>query len=465
MSRQRIVIVTGDPIGVKMAGPAIRAWNIASELAKEHDVRLLSMIEVTRPADAGFELGVISHYRPGTAEPHEAWADVIIVQGHAIALFPVLASTEKVLVVDIYDPMHLEQLEQGRELGTEVWSEQVRSATASLNHQLLLGDFFVCASALQRHFWIGQLAGLGRINPLTYAQENDLERLIGVVPFGIPGVDPVQKRSAIRGVVPGIGHDDKVVIWAGGIYNWFDPETLVRAVGVLAERHTDVRLFFLGVKHPNPDVPEMDVVGRTKALSAELGLTDRNVFFNEAWVDFSERADYLMDADVGVSTHFQHIESTYSFRTRILDYLWAGLPIVSTAGDTFATLVSEKSLGRSVPERDVEALAIALEAMLYDEDAASEARVNIAVEREAFRWEHAVAPLVQFCRAPTHAADRDRRIPPPSLTSIPYPLYPQRAGVSGQMSRLFFHLRTGGPRVVVAKVRGRIARRRRGGQK
>ena len=38
---------------------------------------------------------------------------------------------------------------------------------------------------------------------------------------------------------------------------------------------------------------------------------------------YDERADYLLDADVGVSTHFPHIETEFSFRTRILDYLWA----------------------------------------------------------------------------------------------------------------------------------------------
>ena len=48
-------------------------------------------------------------------EQHEKWADVIIMQGHALQYFPSLETTTKVLVVDVYDPMHLEQLEQGRD--------------------------------------------------------------------------------------------------------------------------------------------------------------------------------------------------------------------------------------------------------------------------------------------------------------------------------------------------------------
>jgi hypothetical protein len=36
-----------------------------------------------------------------------------------------------------------------------------------------------------------------------------------------------------------------------------------------------------------------------------------------------------------VSTHYEHVETTFAFRTRILDYLWAGLPVVATGGDAF----------------------------------------------------------------------------------------------------------------------------------
>ena len=54
------------------------------------------------------------------------------------------------------------------------------------------------------------------------------------------------------------------------------------------------------------------------------------------WVPYDERADFLLDADLGVSTHLEHIETAYSFRTRVLDYWWAGLPVVATDGDTFA---------------------------------------------------------------------------------------------------------------------------------
>ncbi len=60
-------------------------------------------------------------------------------------------------------------------------------------------------------------------------------------------------------MVPGIGPDDDVLVWAGGVYDWFDPLTLVRAVARLVEKRPSVRLYFMGMQHPNPDVPPMQM--------------------------------------------------------------------------------------------------------------------------------------------------------------------------------------------------------------
>lgn len=462
VERRRILIVTGDPIGEKMAGPAIRAWNIARLLSADHDVRLVSSTRATTTNPA-FEISSVSGHRPGTMTPHETWADVIIVQGHALAQFPVLVSTNKILVVDIYDPMHLEQLEQGRGQTMDAWSRQVHDANLDLNHQLELGDFFLCASDRQRSFWLGQLTSVGRVNPYNYARDNDLDQLISIAPFGISSEPPVSTRPALRGVVPGIADGDKVVIWGGGIYDWFDPESLIHAIAALTERHADLRLFFMGTKHPNPNVPEMPAAIRARALADRLGLTGTSVFFNDTWVDYDERQNYLLEADLGVSTHFQHVETTFSFRTRILDYLWAGLPIVSTRGDSFGDLVATENLGASVPERDVSALADAIETYLYDDDAVAAARAGVARVRQEFYWERAMAPLIAFCNAPIRAADRTpnpaesgRNKKRASISTRPI----RHTGVRRDVERVAYYLQNGGPSAILERYRARRKRLR-----
>src|SRR5262249_10214245 len=162
--------------------------------------------------------------------------------------------------------------------------------------------------------------------------------------------------AALKGVVPGIGVDDKVILWGGGIYNWFDPLTLLRALDKLRIRVPEVRLYFLGLRHPNPHVPEMRMAVETQRLADDLGLTGTHVFCKEGGVEYAARQNYLLDADVGVSTPLDHVETEFSFRTRILDYFWAGLPVVATAGDALGDLIEERQVGLTVPAEDVDAL-------------------------------------------------------------------------------------------------------------
>ena len=180
--RRRIVVATADSVTPKMAGPAIRAWQIASALSREHDVRLVTTTRCTVAQPDGFRVSAIDDR--GLREA-ERWCDVFIFQGWVMASRPYLRDSEKIVVVDIYDPIHLEQLEQGRGERDAKRHRVMHAASAVLNEQLLRGDFFICASDKQRDFWLGHLATLGRVNPVTYDEDETLRSLISVVPFGI----------------------------------------------------------------------------------------------------------------------------------------------------------------------------------------------------------------------------------------------------------------------------------------
>ncbi|MBC7763161.1 MAG: glycosyltransferase [Candidatus Saccharibacteria bacterium] len=452
----RVLVITGDPIGAKMAGPAIRAWHIAQALSSVATVTLVSL-SGHEPVDAPFELRTVRPYDDRAMAKLEKSADVIVFQGDAMDVFDSIRDSTKVIVVDVYDPMHLEQLEQGREQGPEGWTRQVQGATDILNEQLSRADFMMCASERQKHFYLGQLAALGRLTPTTYSDDPDFSKLISVVPFGLRKQFPASTGPAMRGVVPGIGVDDKILLWSGGLYNWFDPLTLIRAVADASTRHDNLRLFFLGTRNPNPNVPEMGIVAESRALAAELGVLGTSVFFNDSWVDYADRHNYLAEADLGVSTHFNHIETTFSFRTRILDYLWASLPMVVTRGDHFAELVEREGLGIAVDAEDVSGLAAAIETILYEPGRAESASQNASAVRQRFLWSTVLAPLVEFIRNPRHAPDiivdatGVRRLARST----------QRArGLRRNVDLARYYLRAGGPMLVVRKVRSRLGRAR-----
>ena len=335
----------------------------------------------------------------------EAWADVIVFQGFLLHEVPMLLGSSKVIVVDLYDPFHLEQLELSRHDPFDRRVLEVGESVRVLNQQIRRGDFFLSASEKQRDFWLGQLSAMQRVNPYVYDDDESLHGLLDVVPFGVPDEPPERTGAGIRGVVPGIGADDKVLIWGGGIYNWFDPITLIRAVDKLRLRVPNVRLYFMGTRHPNPDVPEMRVAWDARQVATDLGLLDTHVFFNDGWVPYEDRQNHLFDADVGVTTHLDHVETEFSFRTRVLDYFWTSLPVVTTAGDPLAALVESRGLGLTVPAEDVDALEDALFRMLTDEQFIAECRKNVDEVAEEFRWSRVLQPLAEFCRRPERAPD------------------------------------------------------------
>ncbi len=397
VSRQRVLVVTTDPLTSTMPGPAIRAWHLAEELASEHDVRLVSTIAGNRD----HERVHVDSARAADAHRLERWMDVAVVPPAVVYEWPGLARSSKPIAVDVYDPFHLENLEPEEHWSSSEHDAVVRRLVTVVNAGLARADWLCCASERQRDFWIGALASAGRVNPSTYRGDGDLRGLIDIVPFGLPAEAPRRHGPGLREAIDGVGPTDKVVLWGGGVYNWFDPLSLIRAIDLVRRRVPDVRLVFLGMAHPTPGVPKMHVATEARRLAEAMGLAGVHVFFNESWIPYDRRADFLLEADVGVSTHLDHVETRFSFRTRVLDYLWAGLPTVLSSGDALAQLVADAGAGAVVPPGDVAGIADGLIQTLTQPPPAA----AVSGLAEQFRWDRVTGPLQSFCRAPHRAAD------------------------------------------------------------
>jgi glycosyltransferase involved in cell wall biosynthesis len=211
----------------------------------------------------------------------------------------------------------------------------------------------------------------------------------------------------LKGKVKGIGKDDFVIIWGGGIYNWFDPLTLVKAMKILETRRKDIKLYFMGIKHPNPEVKELEMAGKTVELARKLGLEGKNIFFNFDWVDYDKRQNYLIESDAGIITHPGHIETRFSFRTRILDYLWTSLPIISTEGDHLSDIVKARGMGLVTSVGSAEELAEAMQKLADDKKFYKDCIKNIEETAGEFTWEKVCRPIIDFCADPVSNALKD----------------------------------------------------------
>lgn len=394
----KVLIVTHDLVGSRMAGPAIRCFELAKQLAKHCEVTLASLLPLDGHLAADFQIASFEddyHRLLDLAQTH----DVLLLQGLMHRRYPALLGLGKRVVMDLYDPYVFEsyphflaQPDGGVDAYLHFWDVQ--------NEQMDHADFSLCASERQRDMFLGRYCALGRLTPELFKKDPSFRKLIDVVPFGISDEPIRHERPVIKGVVPGIGPDDKVLLWGGGIWNWFDPLTVIRAVAKIAETRKDVKLYFLGVKHPNPEIPEMEMSNRAVELAAELGIKDTHVFFNHGWVPYADRQNYLAEADIGISSHFDSIETRFSFRTRVLDYFWAGLPILTTEGDSMAEWVGSRELGVVARYENVEDWVSGILRLLDDQAFASSARSNVREIAAGLRWSKVAQPLVRFCEAP-----------------------------------------------------------------
>lgn len=432
---RRVLLLCHEPVGETMAGPAIRYLELARVLSAEFEVRLAH----TGASGVSVYGTPLLTFRYGQYEDlalAAGWADAIVVSGYLLHSFPQLATCGKPLVVDIYDVFLFENLEHHRSLPLVDQSRAIAGDLGAISTMLGAGDFFICATERQRDFWLGMLAANGRVNPWTYAGDRSLRSLVDIVPFGIQSRPPQKSPPLLKGVHPKIGADDKLLVWGGGLWDWLDPQTLVKAMARVRERRSDVKLLFTVRRHADRStVPGMRAAVETERLSGELGLLNEHVLFGN-WVPYAERGGYLLEADLGASLHLAGCETHFAFRTRLLDYIWAGLPVVATGGDSMSDLIGAQGLGRVASPGDVEGVAESILSLLAEEGLRARLAPEFARVAEQLTWEKVAEPLRRFLVDPRLAADRlaggrrvlQKQVPAVSATGpTPYWLLPSRA--------------------------------------
>lgn len=377
-----------------MAGPGIRYWELAKALSKNHEVTLLIRNEIDLHSDQ-FKIARME------ANNKRYFMDAEFVI--SLHITPEMAWMSKKygvkIIFDAYDPVPFEHLEKYKDLPLQERLEKQNESIDDFNFSLRMADYVICANDNQADLWSGVLLSLKKI--VADVGNNTIQKKVYVVPFGLSSTPPVRKGESLKSLLK-LKESDKVVLWGGCISNWFDPLSLIHAMDIISKKRSDVHLVFMGVYVP--DVPEgseiIHMAFEAQKLAKELNLIGKTVHFNQQWIPYDQRTGFLLDADIGISTHFDHMETRYAFRTRILDYLWAGLPIINTEGDSFSRLIDYKQLGLTVPYKDPKAISAAILKIIDNPTTAAAMKANVKTISEQFYWENVVKPIEEIVALP-----------------------------------------------------------------
>lgn len=385
-----VLLVCPEPLGHRQpAGIGIRFLEMARVLRNGgHSVVLLS------PDGADIEGCQTAVISPQSLRDGSARAGVAVVQGHVAN--ELWAHAEPIpTVVDLYDPFVIENFHYYQSRGTEVFTHDHATLISSLRR----GDLFLCASSAQRLFYLGMLLAVGRLNPLTFESDGTLQSLLRVVPFGVP--------PALSITRPG-GNPPAVLF--GGIYDWYDPLLAIEAVALARREIPGLTLTF--TTHPNPEITPQ---GRTAAAMSHVKERGFDGFVRfEPWVPYEKRADFYARFTLALMTFPPSLETDLSMRTRIYDFLWAGLPVITTSAPGTDELIARYHAGEVVMEASPATIAAAIVRTIPERETT---RLMLSHFVREHQWEITLAPLLDFVRAPHCDRAKDLFAPKASTSS------------------------------------------------
>jgi glycosyltransferase involved in cell wall biosynthesis len=388
------MLVCPEPLGHgQPAGVGIRFLEIARVLRDDgHEVTILS------PDAGGIDGTRGVHIHADSFGIFSESSDFAVVQGHVANAYFMQAKPIPT-VVDLYDPYIIENLHYYAERGPEVFQHDHFTLMTSL----LRGDYFLCASEAQRLFYLGLMLATGRLNPVLFEEDPGLQSLIGIAPFGVqPPRRGVQPPFDIH---PRNSHD----ILFGGIYDWYDPIAAIDAVARVRDSFPDATLTF--THHPNPETTPQGKLA--EAMQYARAKSYDFVRF-EPWAAYHARAEFFERFAIALLTFPRSIETDLSMRTRVYDYLWCGLPIVTSSAPGTDELLARYDAGMVTDD-----FAGAIVSLFHDR-ARYEAMVS-GNQRfvQEHQWERTLEPLRVFARKPFLEKTKDAFATRPAINERP----------------------------------------------
>jgi hypothetical protein len=412
----------------RLHAPGLRLWGMARELARAgHPVRLLCAdfgagddairrfdlsptqpatlppgLDRQLPAEGGLPALISSEAREWGADAAVSSTDVM---NHALAA----ADLDLPIWFDFFgDPMAERQLLSLRNGSDDGLDDQWALVAAALAR----ADRLSGCSTDQCAALLGELAAVGRLGRLTTGQ-----RLVSRIPPWIeplPAPDPAASGARIlRGSE--VANDAFLIVQTGGFNTWLDLETLFLALEQAMEANP--RIHFAATGGPIPG----HYAKGFEWFELQVAASPHNRRYHLlGWRPLADVPRLLAEADLAVNLDVFCAEGIMGTRNRLLDWLLAGVPTLSTPGCELAAELGEEDLLTLVPHGDPNAATRAILAAAADPAPRREAA------RRAAGWlgRHRTAavclrPLLDWTASPKPASDlqawRSGEAVPPNL--------------------------------------------------
>ncbi len=333
---------------------------------------------------------------------HDEFApDCIVAVNFSHCLYATRLRTDAPVWMEIYGDMltimqayyHRSQSDRG--LDTQI---------AFMAEVLRRGDVFSGCGQAQCQMLVGELAMAGRLNRRTFGYEFTRVILPGSPPLAAPVPTGAKRPKPPRQLLAqqGIGDDDFVVLWCGGYNTWTDVDTLFG--GMEAAMQAEPNLHYVSVGANTYSASDNVYERLTRLVAASPRAARYHLL---GWRPWSEMATFYQESDVGINIDALHYETIFGTRTRLVEMIAAGLPVVTSLGAELSYLLRDAGAAVTFTVGDSQALGTALARMAVDAElTACMAQRALRYAQRELSFAATTAPLRAWVAAPVPAPDR-----------------------------------------------------------
>jgi hypothetical protein len=391
------IVVPPYRVDSGMGGIGLRVWELAQALGPRLPVTIIAR----GPSDLS-----APHVRCVTA-CEASWPEVL--ESCSAAIFYDLPDTRMMLrahragkLVISDNAVPIEHLHyhgiRSAAAPDEVYADLVRR----FHLQVLLSDHFLVRSEVARSTLIAALSLVGRQGYLHFDRSPRLEHLLTWLPIGFNQTSALHAERSLA-LLPPVDF-----VWSGGLWDYYDPVVVARAVARLAHAGNSVTVRFMYM--PPSDQILAEGARLTTAVQ-ELGI-GHLVHLHREPLPHYQRDGVVKSARAAVCIGKRGIENQTAVRLRLRDSFLYGLPIVVDRHGATGDLVRKLGIGITVDSEDVADVARGL-AALKDPQRYRPLVENLVRLRPEVMMEPGVARLAAFIegslRAPDVGTDRHCR--------------------------------------------------------
>ncbi len=266
-------------------------------------------------------------------------------------------------------------------------------------------DIFSVVSTPQSYATIGELGTRGRLNSSTTGYF-----FVRIIPCSIndsivnapanphPVSEPILRNIQVR-------DDDFVILWSGGYNTWTDVNTLFNALERIFSINQKIKFVSTGGQ-----IESHDELTYQHFLNMINHSPYRDHFIMNGWVPFNEVPRYWQEADVGINIDLFSYEAILGSRNRILDWMQAGLPVVTTELCELSQIIRENKLGFTFKPENIESLTACILHLVQQpellRETAERAKQYVF---DCLTISRTTEPLREWVSSPWAAPDRHRQ--------------------------------------------------------